>query len=79
MQRTSGLERLGRDQARAEREGGFDAAKLGYARDLAVAGQSAPQLVQRGSTGTQQGTVKQSESPVAEVARFGSSLAPISL
>ncbi len=79
MQLESGRERLGRDEAQAMREGAYDANKLSYARDLAVAGQSAPQLVQRGTTGTQQGTVTQSESPVAEVAKFGSSLAPISL
>jgi len=75
----SGLERIGRDEAQASREGAFDASKLAYGRDVAVAGMERPNLVQTGSTGTQQGTVKQSESPVAEITRFGSSLAPISL
>jgi len=78
-QMRSGMERLGRDEAQAMREGAYDVNKLNFARNQSVAGMSAPQLVQTGTTGTQQGTVKHSESPVAEIARFGSSVAPISL
>lgn len=75
----SGMERLGRDQAQAQREGQYDANKLNYGRDLAVAGMGAPQLTQTGTTGTQQGTVTQSQSPWSTVAQVGASAAPLSL
>jgi hypothetical protein len=79
MQMESGLERIGRDEAHASREGAFDASKLGYSRDLAVAGMQQPQLTQVGSTGTQQGTVKQSESPWSSVISAGAQAVPLSL
>ncbi len=79
MQLESGRERLGSQEAQAMREGNYDKNKLDYARNVAVAGQTAPQLVQRGSTGTQQGTTTQSSSPLETATRLGSSLAPISL
>jgi hypothetical protein len=79
MQRQSGLERLGRDEAQAMREGQYDVNKLGYGRDIAVAGMSAPQLVQSGSTGTQKGTTIQSESPWGAIASAGAQAAPLSL
>lgn len=55
-QTRSGLERLGRDEAQAMREGQYDVNRLNYARDVSVAGMAAPQLVQTGSSGTQSGT-----------------------
>lgn len=61
------------------REGAYDVNKLNFARNQTVAGMSAPQLVQTGSTGTQQGTTTQSESPWKTVAQLGASAAPISL
>ncbi len=79
MQRESGLERLGSQQAQAEREGQYDVNKLNFARNQAVAGMSAPQLTQTGTTGTQQGTTVQSQSPWSTVAQLGASAAPISL
>jgi len=79
MQLESGRERLGRDEAQAMREGAYDVNKLNYARNLAVAGQTAPQLVQTGTSGTQQGTTVQSQSPWGTLAQVGTSLAPISL
>lgn len=79
MQRQSGMERLGRDQAQAEREGQFDVNKLNYSRNLAVAGQSAPQLVQTGTTGQQQGTVTTSQSPWAAIGGAAAQAAPLSL
>lgn len=79
MQMQSGMERLGRDEAQAMREGAYDASKLGYSRDLAVAGMERPQLVQTGTTGTQQGTVKQSESPWGAIASAGAQAVPLSL
>lgn len=79
QQMQSGMERLGRDEAQAMREGQYDANKLGYSRDLAVAGMSQPQLTQVGTTGTQQGTMKQSESPWAAIASAGAQAAPLSL
>lgn len=75
----SGNERLGMQQAQAQREGQYDVNKLNYGRDLAVAGMSAPNLVQTGSSGSQQGTVKQSESPWGTIAQLGASAAPLSL
>jgi hypothetical protein len=79
MQLESGRERLGAQEAQAMRNAGNDAARLNLARNQAVAGMSAPQLVQTGSTGTQQGTTIQSESPLATVAKIGASAAPMSL
>lgn len=79
MQRQSGMERLGRDQAQAQREGQYDASKLGYSRDLAVAGMERPNLVQTGSTGQQQGTVTQSQSPWASIIGGAAQAAPLSL
>ncbi len=79
MQLESGRERLGSQEAQAMRNAGNDAARLNLARNQAVAGMSAPQLVQTGSTGTQQGTTVQSESPWKTVAQIGASAAPMSL
>ncbi len=79
MQLESGRERLGRDQAQAQREGQYDVNKLNYARDVAVAGQSAPVFAQTGSTGTQKGKTVQSESPLGEITKFAASAAPVSL
>lgn len=78
-QMRSGNERLGMQQAQAEREGQYDVNKLNYGRDLAVAGMSAPQLVQSGSSGSQSGTTIQSQNPVGGIAQFGASVAPLSL
>lgn len=83
----SGNERLGQQEGQAFREGQYDVNKLNYSRDLAVAGMSAPQLVQTGSSGTQtgtqsgtqQGTINQSQSPWSGIAGIGSSFAPLSL
>lgn len=65
------------------RQGTYDVNKLNYGRDLSVAGLTAPQLTQTGSSGTQsgtqQGTVVQSQSPWATVAQIGASAAPMSL
>jgi hypothetical protein len=79
MQLESGRERLGSQEAQAMREGAYDVNKLNFARNQAVAGMSAPQLVQTGSTGTQQGTTIQSESPWKTALQVGASAAPISL
>jgi len=64
-QMRSGQERLGRDEATALRGGQFDANRLGFERDRTVAGMTAPQLVQRGSTtsGTTTGNTSQQGSP----------------
>jgi hypothetical protein len=75
----SGRERLGRDEAQAMREGAYDQNKLNYGRNLAVAGMSAPQLVQTGSSGSQQGTVQQSQSPWGAIASAGAQAVPLSL
>lgn len=56
----SSNERLGSQQAEAQRGGQNDVNKMNYGRDLAVAGFSAPQLTQTGTTGTQQGQISQS-------------------
>lgn len=78
-QMRSGNERLGVEQANAQREGQFDVNKLNFARDQAVAGMSAPQLTQTGTSGTQQGTTIQSQSPWSTIAQVGASAAPLSL
>lgn len=73
------MERLGRDEANAYRQGQFDVNRLGYGRDVAVAGMTAPQLTQTGSSSTGQGTVSQSQSPFATIASVGAAAAPLSL
>jgi len=77
MQQTSGLERLGQEQAQAEREGQYDVNKQNYARDVAVAGFEQPQLVNTG--GSQSGTVNQSTSPWGSILSAGAQAAPLSL
>jgi hypothetical protein len=79
MQRQSGMERLGRDQAQAEREGAYDVNRLNFARNQSVAGMTAPQLVQTGTSGQQQGTVQQSQSPWGTIASAGAQAVPLSL
>jgi hypothetical protein len=46
----SGMERIGRDEAQAYRQGQYDVNKLNYGRDVTVAGMTQPQLVQTGGT-----------------------------
>src|SRR6185369_11190275 len=48
----SGEERLGQQEAEAYRGGQYDANRLGYSRDVTVAGMSQPQLTQTGGTTT---------------------------
>lgn len=81
QQRKSAMERLGQDEAQAYRGGQYDANKLNFARDSTVAGMSAPQLTQTGSssTGSGSGTTVQSTSPWSGIASTGASLAPLSL
>ena len=76
-QMRSGTERLGQEQAQAEREGQFDVNKLNYGKNLAVAQMSQPNLVQTG--GSQQGTTTQSQSPWASIISAGSQAVPFSL
>ena len=80
-QMRSGQERLGRDEAEAMRGGQFDKNRLDYSRNAAVAGMTAPQMVQRSSssTGTNTGTVTQNPSAMSTALGIGSSLAPLSL
>lgn len=77
--RRSSQERLGQQEAQAFREGQFDANKLGYSRDVAVAGMTAPTLVQRGSSSTGSGTVTQSESPLKTAVSVAGAAAPLSM
>jgi hypothetical protein len=75
----SGMERLGRDEAQASREGTFDKNRLEYGRNSAVAGLTAPQLTQTGSTSSGSGTITQNPSPFSTALGVGSALAPLSL
>lgn len=75
----SGSERLGQQEAQAYRGGQYDANKLGFARDSAVAGMSAPTLTQTGGTSTGSGTITQSQSPVSLGISAAGALAPLSM
>jgi len=91
QQLRSGNERLGQQEGQLFREGQYDVNKLNYGRDLAVAGMSAPQLVQTGSagtqagtqsgtqSGTQQGTVVQHDAWGPMAGQMAASVAPLSL
>jgi hypothetical protein len=63
------------------REGQYDVNRINQSKNLALAGLTAPQLVQTGSssTGSGTGTIKQSESPWGTLASVGASAAPLSL
>lgn len=78
-QMRSGNERLGRDEANAFRSGQYDANRLGYSRDAAVAGMTAPQLTQTGSSSTGSGTVTQTPSAMSTGLGVAGALAPLSL
>jgi hypothetical protein len=75
----SGEERLGRDEAEAYRGGQYDANRLGYSRDVTVAGMSQPQLVQTGGTtsGTSSGTVQQNPAWGPGVLSAATGIAPV--
>lgn len=77
----SGNEQLGQQEAQAYRGGTADVNKLNYARDATVAGMSAPQLTQTGGTssGTNSGTVVQSQSPVSGIISGAAAAAPLSM
>lgn len=75
----SGQERLGRDEAQASREGAYDVNRLNFGRDATVAGMTAPQLTQVGSSSTGSGTVTQTPSALSTATGIASSLAPLSL
>ncbi len=79
QQRKAAMERLGTQEAQAYRGGQSDVNKLNFARDTTVAGMTAPQLTQTGSTSSGSGTIAQSESPWKTVAQVGGSVAPLSL
>lgn len=81
QQQEAARERLGQQEAQAYRSGANDVNKLGYARDVTVAGMGQPQLVQRSTSGTQQGTTTQSDpwGTASNVIRTGASVAPVSL
>lgn len=65
------------------RQGQYDVNRLNYGRDLSVAGLTAPQLVNTGSSGTQSGTqqgmITQNTNPFGTIASLGASVAPVSL
>lgn len=75
----SGKERLGQQEAQAFREGQFDVNRLNYSRDAAVAGMSAPTLVQNSSSSTGSGTVSQGQSPFSTALQVGAAAAPLSM
>jgi hypothetical protein len=79
QQRKAAMERLGTQEAQAYRSGQYDVNKLNYGRDVTVAGLTAPQLTQTGSSSTGSGTVTQSESPFKTVAGVAGAAAPLSL
>lgn len=70
-------ESLGQQEGQAFREGQFDVNKLNYGRDVAVAGMTAPQLVQTGGTSSGTGTIKSSQSPWGTIAQVGAQVAPM--
>jgi hypothetical protein len=72
-----GEEQLGQQEAQAYRQGQYDVNKLGYGRDVTVAGMTAPQLVQEG--GTSKGTMTQSQSPWGAIAQGAATAAPMSM
>lgn len=72
-------ERLGQEEAQAFRSGQYDVNKLDYAKKAAVAGMTAPQLTQTGSSNTGSGTITQSTNPAGSIISAGASLAPLSM
>lgn len=70
---------LMQDASQATREGQFDANKLDFSRNLAVADMTKPVLTHTGSSSQGQGQVTQSQSPWGTVAGIASAAAPMSL
>lgn len=78
MQRASD-ERLGQEEAQAFRSGQFDVNRLNYSKQAALAGMTAPQLTQTGSSNTGSGTITQQSNPMGSILGAGASFAPLSL
>lgn len=83
--RRSGSRELLQIGGQQTREGAFDANRLNQSKNLALAGMTAPRLVNTGSTqtGTQSstgtGTVTQGTNPLGTALQVGASVAPLSL
>lgn len=78
MQRASD-ERLGQEEAQAFRGGQFDVNRLNYSKQAALAGMTAPQLTQTGSSSSGTGTINQSTNPTGSILSAGAALAPLSM
>lgn len=83
--RRSGQRELLQMGGQQTREGAYDVNRLNQSKNLALAGMTAPRLVNTGSTststGTQSGTgtVTQSQNPFGTALQVGASMAPLSL